>query len=125
MFFTEEKEVLMTKITEQDRSLMISQLRELSKLAMKANIKHHTVLDKNATHTNDLTKIIKEDRAKIARLENVIKIRDRQIDDLNAEKYDLLFEVGKLEKEKEVDEANSAQVQKHLSKKFNLESTDH
>jgi len=115
----------MTKITEQDRSLMISQLRELSKLAMKSNIKHHTVLDKNATHTNDLMKIIKQDRAKITRLENVIKIRDRQIDDLNSEKYDLLFEVGKLEKEKEVDEANSAQVQKHLSNKFNLESTDH
>ena len=92
---------------------------------MKANIKHHTVLDKNATHTNDLMKIIKEDKAKILKLEEVIKIRDRQIDDLTSEKYDLLFEVGKLEKEKEDNESKSAQIQKHISKKYNLENTDH
>jgi len=122
----------MTKITEQDRSLMIKHLRSLSTLSMKANIKHHTVLDKNATHTNDLTKFMKDDKAKIERLNNVIDIKQREIDELNSKQMDLLWDLAKLEKkvaalekEKEVNESKSAQVQKHLSKKYNLESTDH
>ena len=114
----------MSKITEKDRDIMTKHLRDLSRLAMKANIKHHTVLDKLTTHQKELMKMLKEDRAKIARLENIIKIRDRQIDDLNSEKYDLLFEVGKLEKEKEVDDIKRAQVQKKISKQLNLESVD-
>ena len=121
----------MTKITEQDRQVMTQHLRDLSKLAMKANIKHHTVLDKNATHTNDLTKFMKEDRAKIARLENVIDIKQREIDELNQANTNLLWELAKLEKkaatlekEKEQDESRAAQIQKRLVKEFNLESTD-
>ena len=73
----------MSKIIDEYRSQMIKHLRSLSTLSMKANIKHHTVLDKNATHTNDLTKFMKEDRAKIERLNNVIDIKQREIDELN------------------------------------------
>jgi len=121
----------MSKIIDEYRSQMIKHLRSLSTLSMKANIKHHTVLDKNATHTNDLTKFMKEDRAKIERLNNVIDIKQREIDELNSKQMDLLWDLAKLEKkvaalekEKEQDESRAAQIQKRLAKQFNLESTD-
>ena len=125
----EEKD--MSKITEQDRSRMIRDLRELSKLSMKANIKHHTVIDKHISHSIDLAKFMKEDRAQIQRLNNVIDIKQREIDELNSKQMELLWDLAKLEKkvaalekEKELDEKQAAQIQKRLAKEFNLESTD-
>ena len=121
----------MSKISEQDRALMIKHLREISKLSMKANIKHHTVVEKHISHSIDLARFMKEDRAKIERLNNVIDIKQREIDELNKQNIDLLwdlsklqFDMGKIEKEKEVDEIRSAQVQKKLSEHFKTESTD-
>ena len=125
----EEKD--MSKITEQDRSRMIRDLRELSKLSMKANIKHHTVIEKHISHTIDLAKFMKEDRGQIQRLNNVIDIKQREIDELNSKQMELLWDLAKLEKkvaalekEKELDEKQAAQIQKRLEKQFNLESTD-
>ena len=125
----EEKD--MSKISEQDRALMIKHLREISKLSMKANIKHHVVIEKHISHSIDLAKFMKEDRAQIQRLNNVIDMKQREIDELNKANTDLLwdlsklqFDMGKIEKEKEVDEIRSAQVQKKLSEHFKTESTD-
>jgi len=121
----------MTKITEQDRSVMTKHLRELSKLSLKANIKHHSVIDKDRTHTIQLTKFLQEDRAKIDRLNNVIDMKQREIDELNSKQMDLLWDLSKLEKrcgelEKKIisEDIKSAQVQKRISERFNLESTD-
>ena len=121
----------MTKITEQDRSLMIRHLKELSKLSLKANIKHHEVIEKNISHSIDLAAFMKEDRAKIDRLNNVIDMKQREIDELNSKQIDLLWDLSKLEKrcgelEKKIisEDIKSAQVQKRISERFNLESTD-
>lgn len=121
----------MSKITEQDRTLMVKHLREISKLSMKANIKHHTVIDKHISHSIDLAKFMKEDRGQIQRLNNVIDIKQREIDELNSKQMELLWDLAKLEKkvaalekEKELDEKQAAQIQKRLAKEFNLESTD-
>ena len=125
----EEKD--MSKITEQDRTLMVKHLREISKLSMKANIKHHTVIEKHISHSIDLAKFMKEDRGQIQRLNNVIDIKQREIDELNSKQMELLWDLAKLEKkvaalekEKELDEKQAAQIQKRLAKEFNLESTD-
>mgnify|MGYP001402130751 CR=1 FL=1 len=113
------------------KELMIKHLRELSKLSMKANIKHHTVIEKNLSHTIEITKFMKEDRAKIDRLNNVIDIKQREIDELNSKNTDLLFDAAKLEqenillkKEIEADELKAAQVQKNLKKYLKNESID-
>jgi hypothetical protein len=89
----------MTKITKIERETMIQNLRELSKLSMKANIKHHTVIEKNLSNTIELTKFMKQDRAKIDRLNNVIDMKQREIDELNSKQMDLLWDLAKLEKE--------------------------
>lgn len=114
-----------------DKELMIQHLREISKLSMKANIKHHTVIEKHISHTIDLAKFMKEDRGQIQRLNNVIDIKQREIDELNSKQMELLWDLAKLEKkvaalekEKELDEKQAAQIQKRLAKEFNLESTD-
>ena len=121
----------MTKINRMDRETMIKHLREISKLSMKANIKHHTVIEKNLSHTIEITKFMKEDRAKIDRLHNVIDIKQREIDELNSKNMDLLWDAAQMEKElitikKEIkeDELKAAQVQKNLKKYFKKESTN-
>ena len=121
----EEKD--MSKITEQDRSRMIRDLRELSKLSMKANIKHHTVIDKHISHSIDLAAFIKEDRAKIDRLNNVIDIKQREIDELNSKQMDLLWDLSKLEKrlaEAEKVQSEVADYEKKITKFINEESVD-
>ena len=86
----------MTKITEQ-RQLMLKHLKELNKLSLKANIKHSKNVHRNLDHTVQITKFMKEDRAKISRLENVIDIKQREIDELNKKNTDLLWHGGKLQ----------------------------
>jgi len=121
----------MTKINKIDKDKVIQHLREISKLSMKANIKHHTVIEKNLSHTIEITKFMKEDRAKIDRLNNVIDIKQREIDELNSKNMDLLWDAARMEKElitikKEIeeDEVKAAQVQKTLKRYFKKESTD-
>lgn len=121
----------MTKINKIDKDKVIQHLREISKLSMRANIKHHTVIDKHISNTISQTKFMKEDRAKIDRLNNVIDIKQREIDELNSKNMDLLWDAAQMEKElitikKEIkeDELKAAQVQKNLKKYFKKESTD-
>lgn len=121
----------MTKINKIDKDKVIQHLREISKLSMKANIKHHTVIEKNLSHTIEITKFMKEDRAKIDRLNNVIDMKQREIDELNSKNMDLLWDAAQIEKElitikKEIeeDEVKAAQVQKTLKRYLKKESTD-
>ena len=121
----------MTKINKIDKDKVIQHLREILKLSMKANIKHHTVIEKNLSHTIEITKFMKEDRAKIDRLNNVIDMKQREIDELNSKNMDLLWDAAQMEKElitikKEIeeDEVKAAQVQKTLKRYFKKESTD-
>ena len=72
-------------------------MNDLSKACVKANIKHSLNIQKQIDHTIVLTKIIQEDRAKISRLENVIDIKQREIDELNKKNTDLLWHGGKLQ----------------------------
>ena len=88
----------MTRITEIDRRLQVKHLNDLSKATIKANIKNSLNIQKQIDHTIVLTKIIQEDRAKISRLENVIDIKQREIDALNSKEMDLYWEMGKLQK---------------------------
>ena len=83
MFYTEEKEDLMSKITEKDRSVMMKHLRDLSRASVKANHKHSDNIQKQINHTIEITKFMKEERAKIDRLNNVIDIKQREIDERN------------------------------------------
>lgn len=121
----------MTKLSPPDRARMIKHLRELSILSQKANAKHSKNIQKQVEHTIELTKIIKEDRAKISRLENVIDIKQREIDELNSKNMDLLWDAAQIEKENitlkneiRQDEVKAAEVQKRLTKYFKEESTD-
>ena len=121
----------MTKLSQLDRASMIKHLRELSILSQKSNSKHSKNIEKQISHTIELTKFIKEDRSKISRLENVIDMKQREIDELNSKQMDLLWDLAKLEKEnitmkKEMaeDELRSAQVQKNIKQFIDKESTD-
>lgn len=121
----------MTKLSQLDRASMIKHLRELSILSQKSNSKHSKNIEKQISHTIELTKFIKEDRSKISRLENVIDMKQREIDELNSKQMDLLWDLAKLEKEnitmkKEMaeDELRSAQVQKNIKQFIDNESTD-
>tara|TARA_Y100000389_G_C17211210_1_gene388591 strand:+ start:197 stop:565 length:369 start_codon:yes stop_codon:yes gene_type:complete len=121
----------MTKLSQHDRASMIKHLRELSILSQKSNSKHSKNIEKQISHTIELTKFIKEDRSKISRLENVIDMKQREIDELNSKQMDLLWDLAKLEKEnitmkKEMaeDELRSAQVQKNIKQFIDNESTD-
>ena len=121
----------MTKLSQLDRASMIKHLRELSILSQKSNSKHSKNIEKQISHTIELTKFIKEDRSKISRLENVIDMKQREIDELNSKQMDLLWDLAKLEKEnitmkKEIqeDELRSAQVQKNIKQFIDNESTD-
>ena len=118
---TEEDEALMTKITEKDRSVMMKHLRDLSKASIKANHKHSDNIQKQINHTIEITKFMKEDRAKINRLNNVIDIKQREIDELNSKQMDLLWElaqqekkISELEKFKEQEEREVAHFEKKI-----------
>ena len=121
----------MSKLTALDKETMVKHLRELNKLSLTANSENSKNIQKQIDHTIVLAKFLAEDRAKIDRLNNVIDIKQREIDDLNRNNTDLLWELSKLEKkcgllEKELiaDEIKSAQAEKSINKHFNLGSTD-
>jgi hypothetical protein len=121
----------MTKITEIDRKLQVKHLNDLSKASLKSNIKHSQNIQKQIDHTIVLTKIIQEDRAKLSRLENVIDMRDREIQELNSKQMDLLWDLAQLEKkcaeletERNRDIATATQVQKNLARVLKKGSVD-
>tara|TARA_R100000951_G_scaffold109848_1_gene107389 strand:- start:403 stop:768 length:366 start_codon:yes stop_codon:yes gene_type:complete len=72
--------------------------REIGKLAFKSSINHHSVIKNSGNNESKLLKMMAEDRAKISRLENVIDIKQREIDELNRKEMDLYWEMGKLQK---------------------------
>jgi len=114
-----------------DKELMIKHLREISKLSMKANIKHHTVIEKHVSHQSELMKILKGERASNERLKRIISMKKTEIDELDKKNTDLLWEAAKIQKENitlkneiEQDELKAAQVQKSMKKLFDNESID-
>ena len=126
-----KKEKSMSRLTKLDKETMVKHLKELNKLCLTANSENSKNIQKQIDHTIVLTKMMLEDREKIKRLNNVIDIKQRELDELNRNNNDLLWELAKLEKkcgllEKEIiaDEIKSAQAEKSINKHFNLESTD-
>ena len=109
----------------------IKYYREIGKLAFKSNINHHSVIKNSGSNESKLLKMMTEDRAKISRLENVIDIKQREIDELNSKNMDLLWDAAQMEKELitlkkeiEVDERRAAQIQKNVKRYLDNESTD-
>jgi uncharacterized protein (DUF1778 family) len=98
---------------------------------MKANIKHHTVIEKHVSHQSELMKILKEERASNERLKRIISMKKTEIDELDKKNTDLLWEAAKIQKENitlkneiKQDELKAAQVQKSMKKLFDNESID-
>ena len=117
----------MARITEQDRQVMIKHLRDLNKASVKANIKNSQNIQKQIDHTIVLTKIIQEDRTTINRLNNVIDIKLREIDELNSTNMNLLWEASKLEKqiwENEKAQEKAATYECKITKYINKKSID-
>ena len=119
----------MTEIAEQRRRMLLH-LKELNKLSLKANIKHSENVRKNLDHTIQMTKFMKEDRAKIDRLNNVIDMKQREIDEINKTNTDLLWKLavlekknGKLQEYRDNNEAQIAYYEKKLNKfKFDIDN---
>jgi hypothetical protein len=117
----------MARITEQDRQVMIKHLRDLNKASVKANIKNSQNIQKQIDHTIVLTKIIQEDRATINRLNNVIDMKQREIDELNSTNMNLLWEASKLEKkiwDTEKAQEKAAAYERKITKYINKNSVD-
>jgi len=114
----------MSKITKMDKARMQEHLRELSKLAMKANIKHHTVIDKNISQSNELLKMLKEERQKNKRLQYEIAVKQTDIDDLEQRNIDQLWELSKLEQKLNENAAGDAQYEKRLKQVLNKGRVD-
>ena len=121
----------MPKINEQDRISMAKHLKDLSGKAIIASTKHSKNIQKQIDHSIELTKFIKEDRSKIERLNNVIDMKQREIDTLNKENTDLLwnlsklqYDMGKIQKDKEIGETRKAQFEKINTHFYKDESVD-
>jgi len=89
----------MTKMKKHQVDDAIKYFREIGKLAFKSNIGHHSVIKNSGNNESKLLKMIAEDRFKISRLENVIDIKQREIDELNSKEMDLLWKLAHLEKD--------------------------
>ena len=121
----------MSKLTTLDKETMVKHLRELNKLSLKANSKNSKNIQKQIDHTIVLAKFMAEDRARIERLNNVIDMRDREIQELNSKQMDLLWDLAQLEKkcaeletERNRDIATATQVQKNLARVLKKGSVD-
>ena len=89
----------MTKMKKHQIDDAIKYYREIGKLAFKSNINHHSVIKNSGSNESKLLKMMAEDRAKISRLENVIDIKQREIDELNSKEMNLLWDLSKLQKD--------------------------
>ena len=121
----------MSKLGPLDKETMVKHLRELNKLSLKANSKHSENIQKQIDHTIVLAKFLAEDRAKIERLNNVIDIKQREIDELNSKNTDLLWDlsklqikIGKMEQDKENNDKKKAQYEKIETHFYKNESVD-
>jgi hypothetical protein len=92
VYVVPNKKESMSKLTALDKETMVKHLRELNKLSLTANSENSKNIQKQINHTIVLTNMMLEDRAKIKRLNNVIDIKQREIDELNSKNMDLLWE---------------------------------
>ena len=76
------------------------------------------------THVQSTMKSVEDSQWQQAKLDVIVKRLVSNSSENKQEDTDLNQLVGKLEKEKEVDDIKRAQVQKKISKQFNLESVD-
>ena len=121
----------MTKISKVDRAKMHEHLRELGILGLKANVKHHKVIETISKHTRDVMTMLKAANASNKSLRNIISYRDEEIDELNQKNTDLLWDAAKIEKKlillqaaKDKDDAEVAQWEKKLTKEINKTKVD-
>jgi|TARA_A200000159_G_scaffold164817_1_gene196521 hypothetical protein len=121
----------MSKITDQDRKEMVQHLRTINKGAINANAKHSKNIQKQIDLTTTLVKYMGWDKAKIERLERVVDMKQREVDDLNKQNTDLLwdlsklqFEMGKIKQEHENNEKKKAQYEKIAEKFYSDNSVD-
>jgi len=121
----------MTKISKVDRAKMHEHLRELGILGLKANVKHHKVIETISKHTRDVMTMLKAANASNKSLRNIISYRDEEIDELNQKNTDLLWDAAKIEKQliqlqaaKDKDDAEVAQWEKKITKQINKTKVD-
>tara|TARA_R110002012_G_scaffold49651_2_gene128340 strand:+ start:1350 stop:1754 length:405 start_codon:yes stop_codon:yes gene_type:complete len=115
----------------QMRNKIKNDLKQLSKLAIEASIKHSKLVTKHTDHSHNLLKLYTDSKAENKRLNNVIDIKQREVDQLNKINTDLLWDLSKqqikiseLEKEIYEDQQKTGLVQKNLTKHFKKESVD-
>tara|TARA_Y100000389_G_C17294808_1_gene429924 strand:+ start:154 stop:504 length:351 start_codon:yes stop_codon:yes gene_type:complete len=103
----------------------------MAKSALKACQEHNETINKMATMQSELWNEIGFKQEKIKDLQETIQDKDFEIDDLNKQHTDQLWDMAKLEqentklkKERDKNRLESAQVEKKLNKHFNLESVD-
>ena len=121
----------MSRLTKLDKETMVKHLKELNKLCLTANSENSKNIQKQIDHTIVLTKMMLEDREKIKRLNNVIDIKQREIDELNSKNTDLLWDLsklqikmGKMEQDKENNDKKKAQYEKIETHFYKNESVD-
>ena len=114
-----------------DKEKMQEHLRQLGTLGLKANIKHHTVMDKMTTHVSELMKMLKAEIASNKRLKNIISYRDEEIDELNQKNTDQMWELARceekitiLEKAKAKDDAEVAHYEKKITEYVDSKKVD-
>jgi FtsZ-binding cell division protein ZapB len=123
---------LLKEENSQIKNKIRADLKGLTALALEGSIKHSKLVTKNTDHSHNLLKVYREEKADRKRLNNVIDIKQREIDELNKKNTDLLWDLSRLqiaisnlEKENsELKKVGSAHYEKRLKKFINKESVD-
>ena len=89
----------MTKMKKHQVDDAIKYYREIGKLAFKSNINQNSVIKNSGNNESKLLKMMAEDRSQIDRLNIVIDMKQREIDELNKKEMDLLWKLAHLEKD--------------------------
>ena len=89
----------MTKVKKIQVDDAIKYYREIGKLAFKSNINQNSVIKNSGNNESKLLKMMAEDRSQIDRLNIVIDMKQREIDELNKKEMDLLWKLAHLEKD--------------------------
>ena len=114
-------------MTKKERVLMQQHLRHLGVLGLKANVKHHKVVDTISTYSKDLLRMYKAEKKINENLRFRIDELQYDNEELNTKNTDLLWDLSKLEKkvaECEKEESEVAHYEKLLTKQFKKESVD-
>ena len=122
----------MSKTISEMRRQIKADLKGLTKLALEGSIKHSNLITKHTNHSHNLLKLYTEAKADNKRLFNVIDIKQREIDELNKQNTDLLWDLSKLQikiselkdENNELKEVGSAHYEKRLKKFIKKESVD-